>query len=201
MPIRKKSHSTKKRFKTQKAQNVRKRTRSKYIKKLRRKSILIGGAKRRENMTNQKTANQIKKNRKERTQKFMVVGETCPAASANTKEIYRGKDKDGNDIFIQCKRKCTHKNKTWDKVDPKNVKIIDGKFKLINPAESGTYIDVEDVEGEEEGPGKGFESGFDPEDLIGSEDSKPLKQLNMNRLNNEIKNNSDPEIIIGPDGK
>ena len=43
MPVRKKSHSRKKRFKTQKAQNVRKRTRSKYIKKLRRKSILIGG--------------------------------------------------------------------------------------------------------------------------------------------------------------
>jgi len=236
MPVRKKSHSRKKRFKTQKAQNVRKRTRSKYIKKLRRKSILIGGLrksgelkkkreierkKRETERTNRATEikkerekregkrkrerekreterqeelkriAQIKRNqrdeeiegerereeeikqkqkeveegqkikgkRKKINKKHMVVGEPCPSAAQNKQLAFQVRDEEGNDIFIQCKESI------WDKVDSNNVENRNGKFVLRNPAESGTYIDVDGV------VGMGIIDEFEPEDLSSSSES------------------------------
>ena len=150
MPVRKKSHSRKKRFKTQKAQNVRKRTRSKYIKKLRRKSILIGGLSIKEKiMAAREKIMAARKNKKEiwdaerethraKRKVRMVVGEPCSTATFNAKEIFQVKDKKKTDIYIQCQN--AGEGKTWYKVDSNNVENRNGKFVLKNPAESGTYM-------------------------------------------------------------
>ena len=73
----------------------------------------------------------------------MVVGEPCPSAAQDNQLPFKVIDEEGNYIFIQCQD--TPYGKTWDKVDSNNVENRNGKFVLRNPAESGTYIDVDGV--------------------------------------------------------